>query len=90
MLLLMILLLAGTIIAFRTTSGRSTSSSQLRLPVNRCLGGNLMLVCPVVVWDHRVLVWACVALLARSLDPHWDLQVRAELMNCCSVHRSGS
>ena len=82
MLLLMIWLLAGTTIDFCTASGRSTGSGQLGLPVNCCLCGNLLLVCPVVVRDHRVLIWACVALLTRRLDPHWDLQVRVELLNC--------
>ena len=82
MLLLMILLLAGTTIAFRTASGRLTDSSQLRLSINCCLVDNLLLVCPVVVGDHRVLIRARVALLARGLDPHWDLQVRVELLDC--------
>ena len=86
MLLLMILLLAGTTIDFKTASCGSTGSSQLRLPVNWWLSGNLKLVCPVVVGNHRVLVGARVALLARCLDPHWDLQVCVELLHYGGIH----
>ena len=85
MLLLMILLLAGTATYFRPSAVQFTYTSQLRLSINSSWIDYLLVISSIVMWNHSVLVRPHVTLLARCLDPHWDLQVCVKPLNGCSV-----